>query len=81
MHLRSIRGDPLFNPAAERMARSLEELNCGNGGGVLKDLCSGILKTAKSADGPIHRGYVDLREGELSTPLLLCRGRAIKADP
>lgn len=68
-------GEILYsNPAAERMARSLEELNCGKGG-VLKDLCSGILKTAKSADGPIHRGDVDLQRRRIEYSIATMQGK------
>ena len=72
-------GEILYsNPAAERMARSLEELTCGNGCGVLKDLCSGILKTAKSADGPIHRGYVDLQGRRIEYSIATMQGKGHK---
>ena len=54
-------GEILYsNPAAERMAGSLEEVTAGRRCGILKDLCTGILKTAKSSHGPIHHGEVDL---------------------
>jgi hypothetical protein len=48
------------NPAAEMMAGSLKGLAPGRGCGILKDLCTGILESARSSDRPIHRGYADL---------------------
>jgi PAS domain S-box-containing protein len=69
-------GEILYsNPAADRMARSLEELTCGKGCGILNDLCSGISKTAKSADGPIHRGDVDLRGRRIKYSIATLQGK------
>ncbi len=48
------------NPAAKKIAGSLEDLAPARGDEILKDLCTGILETARSSDGPVHRGDVDL---------------------
>jgi len=49
------------NPAAEMMAGSMKGLAPGRVCRILKDLCTGILKSARSSDCSIHRGGADLQ--------------------
>ena len=70
-------GEILYsNPAAERMAGSLDE---GKGCRILKNLCTGILKTAKSSRDPIHGREVDLLGKRIEYSLVTMQGHDLEA--